>query len=215
MGIVNDTVKQLSVLVRSLIVVLLHPTMLIYPLAATATTLLLVVLFLMVGAFALGSSQLAELSVPVVSGTAALFAGNGWIPAMIGAIIYLVFIPVALMFFRVAYTHEINEMLHGRRPVPFEGLVVAVRRFRHVVVAGLLVYVGSIFSVYLGAYLERFLPGASRGTNIAYPTVTKFVGPAVVTHDGSLEETFNEYLDVLRSVWQGAAVSVIAIGQIV
>lgn len=207
--------QQLRIMVQAGGIILRHPTSLVYPLVSTVA--IFGGLAVMIGApiLAVGGESLAALSIPVVSPLAAVLAGNIVIAIGVPFLVYFAFFPTVAMFLKVAYTHEINEALHGHRSPPLAGVGAALCRFHHVVVAGFLVYIGGFLSVYLGTYLQQLIPGASKATTSAYSTITKFIAPAIVTHNGSLNETFGEYTDVLDTTWQGAAVSVIAVQRIV
>lgn len=211
----GSLVQQLRIMVQAGGIVLRDPTSLVYPLASTVAVFGGLAAMIGTPVLAVVGESVAALSVPVLSPLAAVFDGNIVVAVGVPFLVYFAFFPTVAMFFKVAYAHEINEALRGRRSAPFAGLVAAARRFHHVIVAGFVVYIGGLLSMYIGTYLRQWIPGASKATTSAYSTITKFVAPAIVTHNGSLNETFGEYVDVLDSTWQGAAVSVIGVQRIV
>lgn len=191
----GEVIDQLGLGVQAVRAILTAPWLLVYPIVESV---------FMVG-------------IPVVAtGILVAFVPPPAIMVAVWASMFVA-IPIGFSFAMVAYCHELDAALTGRRPMPGSGFAVAVRRFKRVVAAGLVAGTGA-FAVHYAGETIPFADSIGVGSTWGLRIAGVFAFPAVGTTDASIRETVTDVHDAVESQWGAALVSTVstqALGQVI
>jgi hypothetical protein len=181
-----------------------HPFTLVYPALTAASVMGTLGLF---GFLALSMGTPLGLSLP--SSTVA------W-GGLLGTFVVLTFVglPLLITTFKVAYCYEIHELYQGRRPLPGEGLVVAARNSKKILLGTLII--GGVFH---GGRAVSGVAGpvgdaAGTATIAGSQVLSVFMAPAIAIEDAGAKATAQYVREAVGERWAGAFAATYGVNKI-
>lgn len=183
--------KQLSIAGGCARAVITHPFTLVYP-ALTAFGVIGTLLGLGFVALSMATPVGLDLPSPMIAW--AVFAGLGMAILFLG-------LPLLITTMKVAYCYEIHELYQGRRPMPGEGLVVALRNPIKIILATVIIATafngGRAVSGAGGAVGDAAGSAAVAGSHV----LSVFMAPAIAIEDADARETAQYVREAVAERW--------------